>query len=94
MLITNSYKRLEVWIITFACALAIVFFLKDPFQGIIWSQIALSLQLPWTIFSLIYLTLSKNVMGKFSNSGRDKIVLWASAVIVSVLNIMLLMQML
>ena len=81
-------------IITFGGALLIVFFLTDPFKGIIWSQIALSLQLPWTIFSLISLTSSKNVMGKFSNSGWDKIVLWASAVIVSVLNIMLLMQML
>ncbi len=89
----DSHSRIGI-IITFVGALAIVFFLNDPFQGIIWSQIALSLQLPWTIFSLISLTSSKNVMGKFSNSGRDKILLWTSAVIVSVLNIMLLIQML
>lgn len=88
----DSHSRIGI-IITFAGALLIVFFLTDPFKGIIWSQIALSLQLPWTIFSLISLTSSKNVMGKFSNSGKDKIVLWLSAVIVSVLNIMLLVQM-
>ncbi len=89
----DSHSRIGI-IITFAGALLIVFFLADPFQGIIWSQIALSLQLPWTIFSLISLTSSRNVMGKFSNSGRDKTVLWLSAVIVSVLNIMLLVRML
>ena len=89
----DSHSRIGI-IITFAGGLLIVFFLSDPFKGIIWSQIALSLQLPWTIFSLIALTSSTKVMGKFSNSGRDKIVLWASAVIVSVLNIMLLSQML
>lgn len=89
----DSHSRIGI-IITFAGALTIVFFLKDPFQGIIWSQIALSLQLPWTIFSLISLTSSRDVMGKFSNSGPDKIVLWLSAAIVSLLNIMLLIQML
>ncbi|MBI5847745.1 MAG: Nramp family divalent metal transporter [Nitrospirae bacterium] len=89
----DSHSRIGI-IITFAGALLIVFFLKDPFQGIIWSQIALSLQLPWTIFSLIALTSSRSVMGKFSNSSRDKIVLWVSAVIVSVLNIMLLIKVL
>jgi manganese transport protein len=89
----DSHSRMGI-IITFSGALLICFFLEDPFQGIIWSQIALSIQLPWTIFSLISLTSSKEVMGKFSNSRRDNMVLWASAVIISFFNIMLLVQML
>jgi manganese transport protein len=54
----------------------------------------LSIQLPWTIFALIFLTFSAKVMGPFANSLGEKIFLGTIAVIVSVLNIMLLIQML
>jgi manganese transport protein len=57
---------------------------------LIWSQILLSLQLPWTIFPLIFLTSSKKVMGKYANSQVNKAFLLAVAVIVTFLNIMLL----
>ena len=70
----------------------IIFFLKDPFQGIIQSQIMLSVQLLLTIFSLIYLTSSSGVMGKFKNSQRDKILLWGIAALVSFFNVILLAQ--
>jgi manganese transport protein len=75
-------------------ALVIIFFIRDPFQGLIWSQIILSIQLPWTIFAQIFLTSSPQVMGKFANRLWDKILLAATAIIVSFLNIMLLMQIL
>lgn len=89
--LSDSHSRTGV-IITLAGALGIIFFLGDPFQGIIWSQILLSLQLPWTVFILIFLTSSPRVMGKFANSIRDKIVLWGVAGIVSFLNLMLIVQ--
>jgi len=73
-------------------ALLIIFFIRDPFRGLIWSQIALSIQLPWTIFALIFLTSSPKVMGKFSNSKSNKLSLWFIAAIVSFLNVMLLIQ--
>ena len=76
--------------LTAAGALLVVFFLRNPFQGLIWSQILLSLQLPWTIFPLIFLTSSKKVMGKYANSPLNKAVLLAVAAIVTFLNIMLL----
>lgn len=87
----DSHSRRGI-LITLIGGVAVIFFLKDPFKGIIWSQIALSIQLPWTIFALVFLTSSKRVMGKFANSGLNKIVLGIIAVIVSALNIMLLLK--
>jgi manganese transport protein len=89
--ISDSHSRFGV-MITIVGALLITFFIRAPFQGLIWSQIALSIQLPWTIFALIFLTSSSKVMGKFSNSKGNKFVLWFIAVIVSLLNVMLLTQ--
>jgi manganese transport protein len=76
--------------LTVGGALLAIFFLKNPFQGLIWSQILLSLQLPWTIFPLIFLTSSKKVMGKYANSPANKAILFAVTAIVTFLNIMLL----
>ncbi len=90
--LSDSHSSTGV-ILTLSGALAVIFFLRDPFQGIIWSQIALSVQLPLTIAALIVLTSSPRVMGKFANPLSHKIFLWTSAIIVSFLNVMLLIQM-
>jgi manganese transport protein len=58
----------------------------------IWSQIILSIQLPWTIFSLIFLTTSAKVMGRFAASLGEKVFLGMIAAIVFFLKIMLLIQ--
>jgi manganese transport protein len=89
--ITDNHSRTGIMITVVAAAVSI-FFLRDPFQGIIWSQIVLSIQLPLTIFFLILLTSSPRVMGKFMNSPSDKLVLWGIAAMVSCLNVMLLVQ--
>jgi manganese transport protein len=89
--ISDNHSRIGI-IITTLGALLIIFFIRDPFQGLIWSQIALSIQLPWTIFALIFLTSSSKVMGEFSNSKSNKMSLWFIAAIVSFLNVMLLIQ--
>jgi len=89
--ISDSHSRVGAGI-TFLGALLIIFFIADPFQGLIWSQIVLSIQLPWTILSLILLTSSTRVMGNYANSLKDKIFLWTIALIVSALNIMLLVS--
>ncbi len=78
--------------ITLLGALCAILFIADAFAGIIWSQIVLSIQLPFTIFSLLYLTSSPAVMGKFVNSLVDKILLWCTALIVAFLNVLLLVQ--
>jgi manganese transport protein len=89
--VSDSHSRMGI-LITIAGGLLLVFFISDPFQGLIWSQIALSVQLPWTIFSLIFLTSSPRVMGKYANTKINKIHLWLIFAIVSFFNIMLLLQ--
>jgi manganese transport protein len=66
--------------------------LSDPFKGILWSQVALSLQLPLTIIPLILLTSSKKVMGEYANKPYGAIVLWTVGLIVIGLNIALLVD--
>lgn len=52
----------------------------------------LSIQLPITIFTQVYLTSSKKVMGEFANSRLTNIVLLILGSIVSLLNLFLLIQ--
>jgi manganese transport protein len=87
----DSHSRVGV-MITLLGALVMIFFVTDPFKAMIWSQIILSMQLPLTIFALIYLTSSFKVMGKFANPASHKVLLWGTAVIVTFLNVMLLVQ--
>lgn len=76
--------------ITYGLAVVAIFFIESPFQGLVYSQMFLSIQLPWTIFLQIYLTSSAKVMGKYANTGWQQIVLWGIGLIVSGLNMMLL----
>jgi len=77
-------------VITYGLAVVIIMFVESPFQGLVYSQMFLSVQLPWTIFLQIYLTSSTKVMGKYANNGRQQMLLWTIGMIVSLLNMMLL----
>ena len=77
-------------IITIVSAVIIIFFITNPFKGLIYSQMLLSIQLPITIFTQIYLTSSEKVMGEYKNTKVENIILWLIAIIVTILNIMLL----
>lgn len=85
----DNHSRLGVLITLIGGVLSILL-LKNPFNGILWSQIILSLQLPFTIFPLITLTSSKEVMGEYANHRYGKIVLWVVGLIVIGLNMALL----
>ena len=74
-------------------ALVIIFFIQDPFYGLIISQILLAVQLPITVISQIIITSSKKVMGEHANSFKVKILLFSTATIVIVLNVVLFVQM-
>jgi manganese transport protein len=87
--IKDSHTRFGVAFSLVAAALA-VFFISDPFKGLVYSQMLLSIQLPVTVFLQIYLTSSKKVMGKFANTRTDTIAQWTVGIIVTVLNILLL----
>jgi manganese transport protein len=89
--IADSHTKTGVYL-TLLTAVIVIFFVTDPLKGLIFSQMLLSIQLPITIFTQIYLTSSKKVMGKHANSGLDKTALWIIAVIVSALNIALLVS--
>ena len=73
-------------------ALAIILLIRDPFRGLIYSQMALSIQLPVTIFLQVHLTSSEKVMGKFKNSLYLKAVLYLLGAVVTALNVMLLVS--
>jgi manganese transport protein len=87
--IKDLHSKLGVGITMVTAAVAI-FFIRSPFDGLVYSQMFLSIQLPITIFTQIYLTSSKKVMGKYANSLKDKLLLWTFAVVVTGLNLLLL----
>lgn len=87
--IKDNHSRLGV-LFSLTVALAIIFAISDPFKGLVISQMALSIQLPFTIFLQIYLTSSRKVMGKYANSKFLIGLLIAIGVIVTYLNILLL----
>ena len=70
--------------------ISLIIAISNPFKGLIYSQMALSIQLPVTVFTQVYLTSSEKVMGKFRNSTYTKYLLYTIGVIVTVLNLMLL----
>lgn len=88
----KDYHSWHGVLLTYWLAVAIILFIDDPFTGLIYSQMALSVQLPLTVALLIYLTSSKRVMGKFANSLRLKIILGIIGAIVIILNVMLLLE--
>ena len=87
--IKDIHSRIGV-LLSLGVALVIIFFIDNPFYGLIISQMILSIQLPFTVFLQVGLTSSKRVMGKYANSCWSSFVLYTIAIIVSVLNIMLL----
>jgi len=89
--IKDNHSRLGV-LISLIVALVIIFFIPDPFIGLILSQMFLSVQLPFTIFLQVYLTSSEKVMGKYKNPLWVKILLYGLGGIVTALNIALLVS--
>jgi manganese transport protein len=89
--IKDNHSRLGV-VISLTLALVIIFFIGDPYKGLIISQMILSIQLPITIFLQIYLTSSKKVMGKYVNKKMTLITLLVIGSIVVFLNIRLLLS--
>ena len=87
--IKDSHSQVGV-ILSLGIALLLIFFIGDPFKGLLISQMILSIQLPFTVFLQVGLTSSRKVMGQYVNSKWSTFVLYAIAAVVTVLNIMLL----
>lgn len=87
--VKDVHSRVGI-LLSLGIALVVIQFIENPFQGLIISQMILSIQLPFTIFLQVGLTSSKRVMGQYANSRWSSFVLYTMAVIVSVLNLALL----
>jgi len=86
--IKDNHSRVGV-AISLLIAYGIILLITNPFQGLIISQMILSIQLPFTIFLQVYLTSSQKVMGKYRNTLFSKMLLYSLGVIVTLLNIAL-----
>lgn len=91
--IDDPHTKIGV-LLTMIGGTAIIFFISNPFTGLVYSQMLLSIQLPLTIFTQIYLTSSPVVMGKYANDTKDKVMLWIIGIVVTGLNIALLISLL
>lgn len=89
--IKDSHSRWGI-LISLVMALLIIMIVKNPFMGLIYSQMILSIQLPVTIFLQVYLTSSEKVMGKYKNKASTRWVLYTLGGIVTLLNVMLLIS--
>ena len=89
--IKDSHSQIGV-VLSLGIALLMIFFIGDPFKGLLVSQMVLSIQLPFTVFLQVGLTSSRKVMGQYANSRWNALVLYAIAVAVTVLNLMLLWE--
>lgn len=87
--VKDVHSRVGI-LLSLGIALVVILFIENPFQGLIISQMILSIQLPFTIFLQVGLTSSKRVLGQYANSRWSSFVLYTMAVIVSVLNLALL----
>lgn len=74
----------------FMGALVALLLVDDPFDGLLWSQALLSLQLPITVFAQIWLTSSPRVMGRYANGPVLKAMLALIGLVVTALNAVLL----
>ena len=79
-------------LLSYLPALVLIFVIGDPFEGLIVSQMVLSLQLPITVFTQVFLTSNKRVMGKFANSRSTTVLLLVLGSIVTILNLFLLVE--
>lgn len=63
---------------------------KGTGELLLWSQVVLSLALPFAVIPLVIFTSDKNKMGEFANKWPVKIVAWACTAIIVLLNIFLI----
>jgi manganese transport protein len=78
--------------VTILGALLVTLPLRNVFRGLVASQMLLSIQLPITVFTLIALTSSRKVMGRFVNTRANLVSLVLVGGLIVALNILLLLE--
>ena len=71
-------------------ALAVIAGGADPYYVLIYSQVALTIQLPLTILPLLWLVFDKKVMGEFTSRGAERGLAIAATLALTVLNTLFL----
>ena len=87
----------KVWfragvLITALPALLVLIFTQDVFKVLIWSQVALSMQLPFTVIPLTLLTRSHKVMGEYANGRSENVLLYTVSGVILLLNGLLILD--
>jgi manganese transport protein len=86
--IKDNHSRLGI-ALSLLTALLLIFIVGNAFKALIFSQMILSVQLPFTIFLQIYLTSSRKVMGKYVNAKSTTVIMLLVGSIVTFLNVLL-----
>jgi manganese transport protein len=71
-------------------ALAVIASGLDSYKVLIFSQVALSVQLPLTILPLVILVSDRRVMGAFASGGVERTLAIAAGVVVTAMNVLFL----
>lgn len=84
--------RLGTRALTMAPAVAAILMQMHPVDILVWSQVVLSLQLPFALIPLLALTGDRTLMGAMTIGPVTKTVMWAIAAVLIVLNVVMLGQ--
>ena len=71
-------------------ALAVIASGIDSFKVLLYSQVALSIQLPLTIIPLVLLVSDRRVMGAFASGGVERVLAVLAGIVVTALNVLFL----
>ena len=85
---TNFY-RIGLFVLAIP-ALAVIASGIDSFKVLLYSQVALSIQLPLTIIPLVLLVSDRRVMGAFASGGAERTLAIVGGVLVTALNVLFL----
>ena len=87
-------RRLVTRLIAIVPAVAVIFFYGESGTGplLIFSQVVLSLQLPFAVFPLVMFTSDKAKMGRFASPFWLRSLAWMVSLVIAVLNVWLLYQ--
>lgn len=77
-------------LITLVTACLLIFLIHDTFRALIVSQVALSIQLPFTMLPLYLITSDRRIMGKFANGWLEKYAMLVTGLIILGLNALLI----
>lgn len=86
------FIRLATRAVTMAPAIVAILLHAHPVDILVWSQVILSLQLPFALIPLLRLTDDHKLMGEFANRTWLKLIMWPAAGILLILNVLMLAQ--